>query len=78
MRLRGDRKPRPPTPQPVKDTPVSGAQPPKARKIDAHFIILEDLWRQFQAKLPNLGYSTASEYLRQCVRDVVEERDEKR
>jgi len=73
MEPRGGRKHRSPAPKRVKKTAVSGALGPKARVIQVHFNLPEDVWRRFQAKLPNLGYSTASEYLRDMIRVAVRE-----
>lgn len=52
--------------------------PIKPRKIQAHFVIPEDQWRLFQAILPNEGYSTASEFLRAKIRELIENNPKKR
>ncbi len=44
--------------------------------FEAHFIILEILWRQFQGILPDLGYSIASDFLRDAARVAVGEAPE--
>jgi hypothetical protein len=46
--------------------------------VEAHFIILESLWRQFQDILPDLGYSIASDFLRDAARVAVGEAPESR
>lgn len=45
----------------------------KGKKIQVHFDILEDQWREFRKKVVNRGYSTASEFLREKVREVLKE-----
>lgn len=53
------------------DLPLSRVKTSKVRMKQVHFNIPEDLWRQFRAKLPSLGYSTSSEFLREKIREAV-------
>ncbi len=46
---------------------------PKSRTVQVHFIIAKKLWKALLAKLPDLGYSTASEFFRARVREAIEE-----
>jgi hypothetical protein len=73
MEPHADQKPKSPTPKLVEGPAISGARAPKAKVVQVHFNIPEDQWRRFQAKLSDLGYSTASEFLRDKVREALRE-----
>jgi len=45
----------------------------RSSKTQAHFELPEDQWKNFLAILPSLGYSSASEFLREKVREAIKE-----
>jgi Arc/MetJ-type ribon-helix-helix transcriptional regulator len=45
----------------------------RSKKVQAHFELPEDQWENFLAILPSLGYSSASEFLREKVREALKE-----
>jgi len=55
------------------DETINSVRALKTKKIQAHFQITENQWREFQRKIQDLGYSTASEFLRDKIRQVLKE-----
>jgi hypothetical protein len=49
----------------------AAAGSPKSRTVQVHFNLPEKLWQLLLAKLPDLGYSTASEFFRARVREAI-------
>lgn len=43
----------------------------KRRTVQVHFNLPEKLWQLLLAKLPDLGYSTASEFFRARIREAI-------